>query len=250
MEKYKTIFLVTFHENIENVRHQIENLKKFNKDCVIIYNDGSGEDHSSLNESNVIFLPRKTKEFSWGKTIIPLHLEMYEHIKDNNIESEFVMMLSSNQMFIKHDFYDFCRDYLYGYFDRICEPAYSEAFRTSTSQQLAEKIGEKYFNRQSNHDSMFFRYDVFKNLMDFCCSYSTDTSGTHQEEYLYIAYLKKEYGEDRAAKFEQYSYWNRNWQSGSTISLEELKECVDQNFYVVKRVSRDYNDVKKFIMEL
>lgn len=250
MEKYQIIFLITFHENIENIKYQIENIKKFNKNCIIIYNNGSKEDHSSLNGPDVIFVPRKSNDFCWGRTIIPLHLELYNYMVENNIESEYVMMLSSNQMFIKHDFYDFCKDYLYGYFDRPCETAYSDAIRTSTSHKFADLIGKMHFNKQSNHDSMFFKYDVFKSLMTFFHSYDADVSGTHQEEYLYVAYLKKEYGEDKAAKFEQYSYWNRDWKKGSKIYLDELKECLKQNFYVVKRVERDYNDVKKFIMEL
>lgn len=246
MGKYNLAVLLTIHDSIDTVRDQIQNIKKFNDNVFIVINDGTEQDNSELNEENVVFLPRQTKSFAWGKTITPLHIEMKKYLLEKEIQADIILMLASNQFFIKSGFYNLAMKYDFGYGNRPHDSSHS---KIGGKDELKNEIGFKHFTKQSNHDSMFFKYTIFMHMMDFFSVYEGNAEGHHEEEFFYIAFLEKFYGLDNAIKFEDYSYWCVNWNLNGSMTVPELEDCLNKDFYFIKRVSKDSNDPVRIMLK-
>ena len=116
--KYKTLILLTCHESRDCVHDTIFNIQKFNEDTCIVVNNGiHNDDLVDLKNEHVHIVNREIPK-QWIWSLIPYHIEMWDYILENDIQAEYVLMLSSNQSFVKHGFYDFVKNYKAGYWPR------------------------------------------------------------------------------------------------------------------------------------
>jgi hypothetical protein len=251
MAKFKLIVLLTCHENKESIRNTIENIFKFNEDTCVILNDGTGENPEDIKIPN-LFVKKRIVKYDRFDTMIPLHIELKDVIIENNIESDYVLLMSSNQLFIKHNLVDFMRNYKASYFnreiDRGCIPKLES---NSIFKKYYDDIGHENFSYQSNHDGMFFEFNIFMEMMNYFENFRNQKIANHAEEFLYYAYLKKNYS-DHLIDFDKYNYWQPNWRrSLDPIDDKEFKVCLEKGYYLIKRVSRDINnEIRKIIGEM
>lgn len=236
MEKYNVIICLTFHEG-NALDDTIKNFLHYMPNSYIIVNNNSGADLDYLNRDCVHILKNSFKIDYWG-TMIPIHINMADYIKEHKITSDYVLMLSSNQLFIRKGFYDFMKNYKGGYFCR-------EIPGMASPSKLIDGKDIRY---QSNHDGMFFLYQDFLDMINFFEEeYRNKRKIGHDEEFLYITYLLKKYKENQFAEFSTYNCWT--WQP--RMDLELLEDCKKKNMYIVKRVIRDMgDDVRTHIREM
>lgn len=246
MERYNTIICLTCHENKEVLIDTIKNFQHYMPNSLVLINNGIGADLSYLNNHNVYVL-ENSLSIQGMYHMIPIHIRMADYIKSKNIESDYVLMLSSNQLFIKHNFYNFMKQYKAGYYARK-----HDQFRPTLNSPADKLFDEKYFKYQSNHDGMFFLYQDFINMMNLFENYRNEQGNGHHEEFLYIAYLLTLYQEEQMAEFSTYNCWPikfNAWQP--RMDMELIKECVCKNMYIAKRVKRDINDdVRIYIRDM
>jgi hypothetical protein len=251
MAKFKLIVLLTCHENKESIKNTIENIFKFNEDTCVILNDGTDENLEDIKMPN-LFIKKRIVRYDRFDTMIPLHIELKDVIIENNIQSDYVLLMSSNQLFIKHDLYDFIKNYEASYYSRdIDRGCIGTLERYEIFRKYQNDIGKENFLHQSNHDGMFFKFNIFMEMMNYFDNFRNQKIDTHAEEFLYCAYLKKNHP-NQLAKFDNYNYWQPDWRKNlNPIKPDELKRCLEKQYYIIKRVSRDIEDeTRKIITEM
>lgn len=245
MEKYKIIVLLTCHENKDVVKDVIDNVFKFNDNACVIVNNGSSENMDDFNQPNVHIINRKPLNgglFERFDTMVPLHLDMYECMLANNIQSDYVILLSSNQLFINRGLHEFMSDYDGSYYHRGVDGGCISYLRNHAAfARYYNEMSPMAFQYQSNHDGMFFKYDIFMSMMEYLKDFKSVKLTHHAEEFLYSAYLVK--NQCKLVQFGEYNYWQTTWRESHTgIGVDEVQKCIDGGYYLVKRVTRELND--------
>ena len=250
---YDLIILICFHENEECLLDQIANIKKFNKQKVAIIISNAGESSLDvLRDVDSVFVvdrnPKTTEKFI---TLIPSHVQLWDYVTENNIKSKYVLLLSTNQLFINSGFFDFIQEYNAGYFDRPIRDNISY-WMTGLFPIFHQSIGEQYFTKQSNHDGMFFKFDLFDSMMSYFSRYRGIVEQNHKEEFLYYAYINKY--SDTFVDFSSYNYFcadiSSNCLSFRKTSIEDVDREKKNGKFLVKRVERNINDpVRIYIKE-
>lgn len=246
MKTTDVIIFLTFHESKECLFDNIKNFKRYMPNSVIVVNNGLYEIKETLpeleNEENVILVQRKAKFHAHN--MIPIHIEMFKSIK-NKLKSRYILTLASNQLFVKENFYDYMKNYPGGVYQNPLHKGHLEDAMSKSGilARHVNMIGMDHFVYYTNHDSMFFLYEDFMEMMDLFSEYDTDaiyeeTIGL-DEEFLYAAFLVKKYGAEALAKFENYSYWKF---TDGWSAMKDLPVCLNENFYIIKRVHRVYDD--------
>ncbi len=238
---YDMILLVTFHENVDCFIDFIENIKKFNKHETIAIIVSNGSEHSLDLDSDkdIYVIQRFPKNKSRYLTMIPVHIQLWDFVKENSLKSSYVLLLSSNQMFINHGFYPFIQreNYDAGYFKR---PYSGINYKQELFLKYYNMIGPEHFTHQSNHDGMYFKYDIFNNMMDFFHEYKNKIEDVHQEEYLYYAYLSKH--NYRLMEFSEYNHFCKS-KEGDFIEckVDDIKDAKEKGIFIIKRIPRIIN---------
>ena len=239
---YKLLVLLTCHESRDCVVDNVENIFKFNRDvCVIISNGIHNENFHDISGPHVHIVNRPPK--GQVDSLIPLHVELWDYARTHGIQSQYVVTPASNQMFIRHGFYDFACQYHAGYFERgPLDIKTGRDMNCNCADQhcdiMLDVIGREYFRFQSNHDGMFYRADIFSNMMDFFADTNRNRRREHgSEEFLYGAYLFKHVPPDQMVGFAKYNHWDHN-----PSSPERIDQLRDQGIYLLKRVPRFYDD--------
>lgn len=264
MEKYKLIALLTCYGNKDSVQDNINNIKKFNDDVCIIINDGTPGGLEDLASDGVYIVKRKpflrdinnnpiVSTFEKFDTIIPLHIDLCDFILENNLVSDHIVLLSSNQLFIDHGFSKLITEYDASYYERDIDTGCIPPLLTNNIfTAYFNDLGMKNFKVQSNHDGMFFKYDIFMNMIRYYEHFRNLKLFFHAEEFLYPAFLFKSVEPQRMVTFEKYNYWRPNWRfTEENITVDDVKEGRKNGLLLVKRVPNDYNDdVRKYLREV
>ena len=255
--EYDMIVLFSCHENKDCVVDNLENIFKFNNNVCVIISDGLPEGTDDLKSEHVHIVKRKYPK-AWHNSLIPYHLEMYDYMIKNNLKSDIVLMMASNQLFLRHDFYDFAKKYDASYFARVEWQGKNIDLQTvnlcscedSFCLKYVKDIGREYFIYPSNHDGMFFKYDIFCDMMLYFRGFDGKQINHGCEETLYIAYLLKTIGIENMVEFNEFSNfdWNNRW---SDQMIHVVKQCVEDKLFLIKFVTRVYdNDARVYIRKL
>lgn len=254
---YKIIFLITCHESKECLIDLIKNVKKYNKDIAIIVSNGKTEiDFSDLILEDVFIINREVKTPVTFPTLIPIHLELFDFIQKQNLKSEYIFLLSSNQLFINYNVYELIKGYDSSFFEREnIDEGYLNFWNCDALfKSYYEKLELEFFKYQSNHDGMFFKYDIFQNMMEYFDEYRNVSVSNHQEEFLYIAYILK-YHNKKLLPFSSYNYFSADICGKNLmfkpLTIESVIEQKQKGMFVVKRVERNIEDeVRNYIRNL
>jgi hypothetical protein len=245
---YKTLILLTCHESVECVDDLIDNIFKFNRDVCIVINDGF--DYLNKKESTLdhVYIVKRQTERHWGSSIITTHVETWDYILEKNIQAEYVITLSSNQCFIRHNYYDFIKNYkASSRYQREFNPPFSTLEQIQCictngfCQEYLNDIGTEYFQSQTNHDGMFYQWDIFANMMKYFEKHRGIFINHMSDEYFYAAYLHK-HVKDGLIRFSHnhHNYWSRN-PEGTIALIPEIQEARELGVYLIKRIPREYN---------
>jgi hypothetical protein len=250
---YDTIILLTCHESKECVIDCVENIFKFNKNICIVINSALSEgelDDIKTEHVHVVDRPFESRRMV---SLIRSHIELWDYIKKNNIQSQYLITLASNQLFIKHEIYDFMKIYKAGYYARGLDASTVESIQCnckdkSFCQRYLDDLGLENFVHQSNHDGMFYRWDVFSNMMQYFDSFRDRFINHWIEEFFYPAYLFKHIPKEEMTDFSKYNCWPPE---GGRFTLEQIQNVDREIFYIVKRIPREYDEpVREYIRSL
>lgn len=251
--KYKTLVLLTCHEARECVLDTVKNIFLFNKDTCIVINNGIYNDNLDDVKSEHVHIVNRKVMKDWIWSLIPYHIEMWDYIIEHNIQAEYVVMLSSNQSFVRHGFYDFMKNYKAGYFARQMVVETVQDFQCNCHQNdlmnndrtfcnnILNDIGKENFIHQSNHDGMFYTWEVYFNMMKYFENHRGMPIRHHSEEFLYIAYLIKHIPKTEMAEYSEYNYHSL-MHGFNPLTIEAVNIAIDKGMYFVKRVHRVYDD--------
>jgi len=247
---YNIIFLLPHHENKESLEDTISNLFKFNSNICVYINNGSNENLDDLNSDRVCIIDRKV-QYKKFDTMIPLHIELYDQIKKDNVHSEYVCLLATNQLFVKSNLYELMRNYDASFFEReIDSGCISSLCNNQIFRIYYDKLNNN-FKYQSNPDGMFFKYSIFTEMIEYFDKFRDTQVEYHADEFLYVAYLLfKNYS---LLEFKNYNYWQVDWRVNlNPVDLNEIKSIVkNDKFYIVKRIARNINDeARKYVKNL
>lgn len=247
---YKTLILLTCHESKECLKDTILNYIKFNKDVCIVVNNGIHNDNlDELKSEHVHIVNRKIKK-EWLWSLIPYHIELWDYIVENNIQAEYVITLSSNQSFVKHGLYELMKKYRAGYWARYLEVDNIRDFHCNCYQNSAmnyditfcknilNDLGKENFIHQSNHDGMFYAWDVYSDMMKYFENHRGMPIQHHSEEFFYVAYLIKHISKNEMAEYSIYNYHHSDY-----LTPTQIENIIKQDDkYIVKRITRSYDD--------
>lgn len=247
MRKYDLIILITFHECKECLLDLIENIKKFNKQKIAIFvSDGTEYEIPEMESIHVI--KRQQQIADRFGTLIPLHIELMNYIKQKNIVSDYILLLSSNQMFVRSGFFEFIKNYDYGYYNKINTYNMPSIFNHRISKNYYTDLGLENFSHHSNHDGMFFKYEIFKQMIEYFRHFKDTCLPTHQEEFFYIAYLKKNIGFCNSTTFDEYCVIQL---SAISVTIDQINDAIETKKFIVKRIPRIFDDnVRSYIRNL
>jgi hypothetical protein len=256
--KYKILVLLTCHDSKDCVKDTVENILKFNKDTAIVINNGIfTDDLSDLVTENVHVVPRNSMYNSDNRffSLIPLHVDLWNYIIEHDLHAEYIITFASNQLFVRHNIYDFMKWFDASHFGRRVPDNIFDLLNPNDlfSKKYIDDLTRENFIYQSNHDGMFFKWDVFANMM----KYFEDCGGKYidwaSEEFLYPAWLIKNIPEQHIVKFPVYNYFhlfNYNiydpdgiwFDSLQSLTAEDVKNCIFRNMYIVKRINKNLDD--------
>ena len=104
-KKYDIIYSILFHRNINYVNNCIENIKKYNKNnkflIIAHLSDELYKKKKLINKKNVIINPLHFNKKKFGITILKAIIDNFEFLKNNKINYNYCMTLSSSCRFIK-----------------------------------------------------------------------------------------------------------------------------------------------------
>lgn len=247
MINYKLLILMTAHESPDCVKDNIENILKFNPNNtgIIISNDCI-QDINYLARNNVHIINRQSKW--WGDAAIPYHLEMHDYMLSKNISADYVIMMSSNQLFLRTGLYDFVKKFAAGYWERHYPFGIEPLCRCldNLCDDFIKDLKEENLQNLSNLDGMFYRFDIFLNMFEYFAPYRNRKCANMLEERFYAGYLLKNIPREQLAEFSQYNYflfWDH--------SVDSVKEAIEKEMYMIKKISRKYDDpAREYIRSL
>lgn len=253
MEQYELLVLMNYNDNKECLVDTLDNVFKMNDSVCVVINNGTNQNLDDIKNDRVHIVQR-TVPFDRFDTMIPLHLELYDYILDNNIQSDVVLMMATNQAFINKGFYQWAKVRKGAYFNReVDQGCIRDLMFVSVFTKYYREIGPENFLYQTNHDGCFFSYDDFVEMMKYLESYRNTKIIHHNEEFMYVAYLIAKYGKEKLSSFDEYNFWSPNWWCGgpnSTLTIDQVESSINNGMFFVKRVEREYNDpVRTYIRE-
>jgi hypothetical protein len=254
---YKNLIILTCHTAKDSLQDLIENIFKFNNDVCVVINNGIFTDSLDDLKNNHVHIVQRSNSYEVFEkfiSMIPLHMDVWDYISANNIEAEHVTTLSSNQLFVQHGFYDFIKNFQASYFARPMTLDLANIRNLSLLfNDYVDDLGTDSFVYWSNHDGMFYKWEIFSNMMTYFKEHRTQLGGT-DDEIFYPAYLIKNIGVDSMVEFSKYNHFefdNFNpydpadmWHSYTLQNVTEdtVVDCISQGMFLVKRVGREYND--------
>lgn len=125
----KILFSLPVHERPDIVRDQIENINYFCPDSLIIIHVSTGatvdkdEFRRHCDSANVLINPT-SYETIWSGGIMHAHIGNFTHAVDSGVDFDTVMLISSNELLVKHGLSDYVSRYEIG--------AQTEVFDKST----------------------------------------------------------------------------------------------------------------------
>lgn len=251
MEKYELLLLMNYNDNKECLVDTLNNIFRMNDSVCVVINNGTNEDLSDIT-NNLVHVVQRQSAYDRFETMIPLHLQLYDYIKQHELKSDMVLMMASNQAFINRGFVNWAKQYKGSFFEReVDQGCIRDLMFVTVFTKYFREIGPDNFIYQTNHDGCFFHYEDFMDMMEYLNDYRGSRIIHHNEEFVYPAYLIAKYGIEQLASFVQYNYWTHNWWCGGpNLTIEEVEQCIGDGMFLVKRVERDMNDpVRTYIRE-
>jgi hypothetical protein len=274
------LFSCPIHENNEIVGNTIENVKKYNPNCVIILHISSAFkdfDFTIGNIENVYINPIRFRTVHSQTSHVPIHLTNFIHGVNKKLNFDYVCILHTSEMFIKHGMEDYIKNYEYSlWFNQDDQPRvdiwppYVKSYNSKIFKDLFDpsdkrnylgnliegnwwqrELFEKMYNWTEKHYNImtltwdFAAEEVFFNTL------SHHLSKTKNFGIPYCAFHHKTHYVDNYEDIndirenKMVTIWNNNNFVYNKIPI------FSKNLYSIKRINRDTTDlIRNYINSL
>lgn len=279
-KKYKIIFSIPVHERPDVVLDQIKNIIYNNPECAVVlhlskeFNDNNSSISlesffSSLdNYTNVYINPKRMRtdriyikglyklfrHMGWGDGIFFTHVSNFSYMKDI-ADFEFIMLLSSNELFIKRGAYEFIKKYIAGTqgYNRIIDVNTKWGTGRIAQQDKILKLLVKNISHREPYicggqvEGSWYAKNIFSVICDnIISSYpkSKIFNKYYVREEIYYPTLLSHIVEVKENKVFCGNITNVLWENKDMrASVDDIKKTIESdNFFSIKRIERDIND--------
>lgn len=227
VKKVKIVISIPFHEAIDVAIDQVNNIKKYVEDCIIVLHASKSLENNpdllKLNAITDVFINPIKLETSWGE-IIETHIANFEYA-ESNWDFEYFVMHSSNDMYVRKGLYSYICKYEAGFNHRsvenadslwvVAEPARNDEVLNRLRGQnkaWASQIEGSFYSRELMHEivnrlhlempfkkasmpytreELFFSTMASKILKDQPVGKPTTFSEVHRFDNIYQKYYQK-----------------------------------------------------------
>lgn len=261
-KEYNILFLIPSNDDMEFIKILVNNILKFNNNCVVAIHLNINKPYKNLNIKDVYFTKTRINSL-FLKCLTPLMILNQEF---NNLKYKYVCLLASNSFFFKDNLYDYIKDYDYGCYNQfVKKDNFNDKFEDCYNFAKSLKANITY---SGQFEGSFYKKELFNlisdKLIQFCpidkMNYLQDTT---EECFLPTAanILLKDYKRANPICFIKIRYGGFDNRDDINYNYEEvvnliknlkqrkikkikyaLKEEQENNFYTYKRVSRNLND--------
>lgn len=243
---YKVIVLITYHENRECLIDMVKNIKYFLSDVFVLINCPiKNESFPEIVDDKCVLMPNPVR-MNHCDHMIPIHINMKDYLIEHEIVSNHILLLASNQLFIRHGFNEKIENMSGAIMKRPFHSAYDSIFSNSKISNMLSVISKECFKFHSVHEGMIFKYEDFIDLMNLLKDYVGVKENGHHEEFVYAAYLMLKYSEEKLTDTRDYQKWPSDddfppWRGRMTMD-DYAKHIKNPNIFLLKRVARDVTD--------
>lgn len=268
------LFSIPVHEKYDIINNQVENILNNNPNSkIIIHANKSFSDFNEnyINYKNVYINPNRI-EYKYGCGLLKIHTDnFYEAIK-MNINFDYFILLSSNEMFIKKGCIDYIKKNKNGiqlieYDESIIWHNFGKRYQDLINDENVVNL-LNYLNLKKliggQSEGQFFEKLVYENIANIFLKFFKNADTNFETEELIIQTiffsLNQIYGDpitlqNYSNKLSYDTYFIKrllnntiipnNIVEGNLISPHVNKNS--NNIYSIKRVDRTFNKIRKFL---
>ena len=255
---YKIVFSIAAHERYESIVDLVENLNKFNNNCLIIIHLSTAFCNNSLiseekfntiinGYENVVLNPNRQKTSLFSQFLV--HFVNFCYAKQN-FAFEYFSISSSNDLYLKEGFYESVRN-----FDYLNEPKemkrskwvhFDKAKNDPLVQTVFQKNNVSHF-LVSYLEGTIYKKDIFDRI---CSNFTLEELQSYIYKYpvdeLVITSLCFKYSSNGG-----YGRAIKNGVGRLFVNRRTIKKVLkSSNKFGVKRINRDFYDYQRvFIRE-
>lgn len=268
------LFSIPVHEKIDIIRNQVENILNNNPNCkIIIHANKSFSDFDKKHiYYNNVYVNSNKINYEWGSGLLNIHSNNFLEALKLNIDFDYFVLISSNEMFIKKGTIDYINNVKNGiqlieYNENISwhnfNKKYNDLINNKNIIELLNYLNlKKLVGGQS--EGQFFEKKIFQDIIDIFLKFFKNVETNFETEELIIQTiffsLNKEHGDPITLQ----NYSNKltfdnnfikrllnntiipnNIIEGNLLSPHANK--TSENIFSIKRVDRSFNPLRKYL---
>lgn len=269
----KLLFSIPVHEEQDIINNQIENILNMNPNSNIILhiNKSFLKFDKNLTNYNNVYINPKSFNYKFGKGLLWIHINNFLEAIKLNIDFEYFIILSSNEMFIKQG--------LISYIEKYKNGLQLEKFNINTSWHNFHKNLDKnqiiitllddlnldtFYGGQT--EGQFYEKSVFHKITDIYIKHFGDKElNEFETEEIICQTIFKSFNIEYGLPFTLQNYSNRlvfdiafinklvknkiiipnNYINTTLFSVHADNDC--SSIYSIKRVDRTFNDIRNYL---
>lgn len=179
----KAIISIPVHEKPDVIRDQINNIKKYFPEAeIVIHVSKEYFKQWKLEEIGYfpgVYINPQHLETHWGDILLP-HISNFNYIHSLNLDYDYFVMHSSNDMYVRYGVADYIKSYQAGFTFRYMKRPSSHwwpceyAFKDPLLKALMDKIRQSRIVA-SQLEGSFYKREIIEKIMDFIQESIMDT---------------------------------------------------------------------------
>jgi len=269
----KLLFSIPVHENQNIINNQIENILNFNPNSKIILHINKNfnifnKDYTSYKD---VYINSKRFNYSFAKGLLWIHINNFLEAINLNIDFEYFIIISSNEMFIKNGLNKYIENAKNGL--QIVEFNVNNKWHNfhknldedETIKNLLQELNLKNFYGGQT-EGQFYQKDIFKNISSiYLKHFGNKELHNFETEEIIPQTIFKSFNINYSLPFTLQNYSNKIIYSEEYIKdLIENKIIIKNNYldntlfsphidndcssiFSIKRIDRNFNNIRNYL---
>jgi hypothetical protein len=269
----KLLFSIPIHENQNIINNQIENILNFNPNSKIILhvNKNFNIFNNNLTNYKNVYINTKRFNYIFAKGLLWIHINNFLEAVSLNIDFEYFIIISSNEMFIKYGLNKYIENSKNGL--QIVEFNTNNKWhnfhkKIEDDENIKNLLKDLNLNNfyGGQTEGQFYEKNIFKNIADIYLKYFGDKELCHFEtEEIIPQTIFKSFNKSYSLPFTLQNYSNKiiyteeyiknlidnkiiienNYLDNTLYSCHTGNDC--SSIFSIKRVDRTFNNIRNFL---
>jgi len=270
----KLLFSLPVHEKQDIINNQIENILNFNPNAKIMIHINKSFKNFNINNSKYhnVYVNSKSFNYQHSKGLLWIHINNYLEAERLNIDYKYFIIVSSNEMFIRHGLNTYINNNKNGlqivqYSSNINWHNFKKKLDKNNSMidMLSYLKLNTFYGGQT--EGQFYQKNIFKNISDIYIKYFGETEiNSFETEEIVCQTIFKSFDINYSLPFTLQNYSNKLVYDEKFINdIIENKIKIPNNFisdtllpsphidqscesiYSIKRVDRTNNSIRDYL---